>query len=218
MVAAAVAAGGALLGAGASIYSSNKAADASQAAANKAAKISQQQFEQTRSDLAPYRDQGAAAQSRYSDLIGLNGPQAQDAAYAQFRTDPGYQFALNEGLKATNYGATPGYSFNSGGRLKALQERGQGIADQQYGNYLQRYQQAGALGENAAAQTGNFGAQNAANQGNYLTQAGNAQAGAYLNAGNQIGGAISNGLQLYGYSKGYGPNSNYGGSSYLGRG
>lgn len=209
--------GAALLGAGASLFGSSSAANAQSKAAAKQLALQKQMYDQTRTDLAPYRDEGQAASSRYSDLIGLNGPDAQSAAYANFRTDPGYDFAVSEGLKATNYGASPGYSFNSGGRLKALQTRGQGLADQQYSSYLDRYNNVAQRGQAAAA------GQAAANQ-NYATagsqaygDAGAAQAGGYVAGADAATGAISNALKLYGYKSGWGaPSAPASSSTYYG--
>lgn len=204
MPAAWIAGAGALLGAGSSIFGGMSAADAQAEAAKKQLKFQKEMYGQTREDLAPYRDSGSAANTEYSNLIGINGPEAQAAARARFQTDPGYAFAMSEGLKAVNDGSSTGFSYNSGGRLKALQERGQGIADQQYGSYLERYNQAAQRGLGAASGqvAANQNYSNAASQA--LGDEGAAQAGGYLAAASGVNSAISNGLKLYGYSKGWG--------------
>lgn len=196
--------GGALAGAGASVYSANKAADAQQKAAAQAAQISKDSNAQIRSDLAPYREPGAAAFRNYNDAIGVNGAAARDASFSNFRADPGYQYALDQGLKATSGLAAARGGYMAGGTLKALQDRGQGMADQGYGSYLDRFLKSASIGENAATNTGNFGAQAARDQGGYATDAGAAKAGGYLSAAAGVNGAISNGLKLYGYGKGRG--------------
>ena len=61
--------GSAVLG----LYSANKAGKTQAAAANRAADISQQQYEQTREDQAPFREGGLTAQNRLMTLLGIGG-------------------------------------------------------------------------------------------------------------------------------------------------
>jgi len=61
--------GSALLGA----YSANKAAKAQAGAANQAATLQQDQYEQTRQDQAPFRQGGLEAQNRLMTLLGIGG-------------------------------------------------------------------------------------------------------------------------------------------------
>ncbi len=201
---AAAAVAAAVVGGGASIYASNKASDAQEKAAASAQAIDEKNRLQTRADLAPYRDVGSSGVTKYGDAIGLNGPGAREASFADFRADPGYQYALDEGIKATSGLRAARGGYLAGGTLKALQDRGQGMADQGYSSYLDRFLKAAGIGENAAAQTGNFDAASTARQGGYINDAGAARAGGYLSAAAGVNGAISNGLQLYGYGKGNG--------------
>lgn len=200
--------GGAALGAGASIYSANKAADAQKDAAAAAGALEERKLAQIRGDLAPYRDAGSQALGYYQDFLGVNGPEASARARDMFQTSPGYDFAFDEGMRATEGGAAARGGLLSGGTLKALQARGQGLANQEYGSYLDRFLGLSSMGENAAAQTGNFTAGSAARQGQYLTDAGAAQAGGYLAAGQGVTGAINNSLKLYGQTQGASPYGN----------
>jgi len=137
---------------------------------------------------------------------------AQQNAFAQFRTDPGYQFAFDEGTKALQNSAAARGILNSGATAKALTRYGQGVADQQYGNYFARLQSLAGLGQTATTSTGQFGAQAAANQGNALMAAGNARASAY----GGIATSANQGLQNYLLASQYGGGggtSNYGGGS-----
>lgn len=52
----------------------------------------------------------------------------------QARATPGYQFDLSEGLKAVTSSRAASGALQGGGTLKALQSRGQGIADANYQN------------------------------------------------------------------------------------
>ena len=66
-----------------------------------------------------------------------------------FREDPGYQFRFSEGMRATERGmAAKGYN-QSGNVQAALQERGQGLASQEYNNILTRLTDLGSAGTQA---------------------------------------------------------------------
>ena len=215
----AIIAGTAFVGAGASIYSSNKAADAQKKAAASGIANERQMYDQTRTDLAPYRQVGEKSTALMADLYGFNGPEKQAAAKMQFQSDPGYEFQRSEGLRAVEGSAAARGSALSGGAMKALQTYGTGLADQSYGNWYQRLANMQGIGQNAAAQTGNIGANTASNISNLYGQAGAAQAGGYLAAGNAITGSLGDAAKAYGYYKGGGfgngggSNSGYWGSA-----
>lgn len=122
----------------------------------------------TMSDLAtsydPYRAGGGAAQDQVYSLLGLNGSNAQDAAYQQFRTDPGYQFQMDQGINAIQSSAANKGNLNSGRTLKALQSYGQGMADQSYNNYLTRLMGLGQQGLGATQAAVGTAAQGAGGQ------------------------------------------------------
>jgi hypothetical protein len=112
-------------------------------------------------------------------------PGAAQAGFDAFRNSTGYNFRLNEGQRAiTNNQAVRGM-LNSGATLKGLTRFGQGVASEEFGNYLNTLLGQQSLGANAAsAQAGvanNFSsqvqqnnAQNASNIGNAaLARAGN---------------------------------------------
>lgn len=200
----AIIAGTALVGAGASIYSSNKAADAQKKAAASGIANERQMYDQTRTDLAPYRQVGEKSTALMADLYGFNGPEKQAAAKMQFQSDPGYEFQRSEGLRAVEGSAAARGSALSGGAMKALQTYGTGLADQSYGNWYQRLANMQGIGQNAAAQTGNIGANTASNISNLYGQSGAAQAGGYLAAGNAITGSLGDAAKAYGYYKGGG--------------
>jgi len=68
------------------------------------------------------------------------------------QTDPGYQFAQQEGQTAVSRAAAARGMNNSGNVMAALQQRGQDIASQQYGSIIDRLTNlAGATSQNAAA-------------------------------------------------------------------
>ena len=109
-----------------SIAAGSMASDAQSEAAANASRIDEQKFQQTRTDLAPYRDTGASALTKYADSLGLNGQEARDKFTSDFRADPGYNFAFDEGQRAIQGSAAAKSGLLSGGALRALQ-RGHGL-------------------------------------------------------------------------------------------
>ena len=221
--------GSAVLGAAASRSASKTQASS----AGRAADISQQQYEQTREDLAPYRAAGVNALGKLEGMADYTmfGPE-------QFSKDPGYGFRLAEGQKALDRQAAARGGLISGGALKAAQRFGQEMGSQEYGNAFNRYQieraaklgpyqSLAGVGQTTANQLGQFGAANAANVGNLMTGGAAAQAagqfgmanaftgglGTYLNytQNNALLEALKNrntgGSSIYG-----GPSVNFGGS------
>jgi hypothetical protein len=150
--------GSALLGA----YSSNKAAKAQAGAANRAADLSKEQYEQTREDQAPFRAGGLEAQNRLMTLLGIGGrapggdgasngltidpnspdygKYGRDFSMSDFQADPGYAFRLSEGQKALDRSAAARGGLISGGALKAATRLGQDMGSQEFTNAFNRYQ------------------------------------------------------------------------------
>lgn len=198
MVAAAVVGAG-VLGAGASIVSSKSAASAQKSAANQATDVQQQMFNTTQQNLQPFIQAGTGAQNMLTDkLPGLTQPITMDEA--TLRATPGYQFNLNQGLRATQNSAASRGLGTSGAALKGASQFATGLADNTYQNQFgnavtnqtniyNRLLGAAGLGENAAAGVGNAAVQTGANIGNNITGAGNAQGASYIAAGQGIGNA-----------------------------
>ena len=163
---------------------------AGQASAARAAQQqAQQQFQQQRQDLAPYREAGLAPLKAQGDLLGLNGQPAADAAMANFQSSPGYQFQLDQGLRAVDSGAAASGMLRSGAALKAEQTFGQGLANTDFTNYYNRLMGLSTLGANAAA----GGAQTAQGAASAALGGGTAQSSIYGNAASSLGATV-NGL------------------------
>lgn len=208
MVAAAVV-GAAVVGAAATSYASNSASNKQQESASNATQAQQQMYQQTRQDLNPYNQQGQNA------LTGLNALSGGEGSAKQMQTlqnMPGYQFALNTGLKATQNSAAARGLGSSGAALRGAADYSTGLANQNYGQYFNNLMSVANLGENAAAQTGAYGTQTAQNVGNNYIAGGNAAAAGTLGQANAFNNAIgqaSNGyyanqlLGNNGYNSGY---------------
>ncbi len=192
----------AAVGAAGSIYASSSASDAQQKAAERSAALQQRQYEQTRGDFEPYRAAGGNALSRLNALYGFDGAEAQQKGFDEFREDPGYRYALDQGTQQVQSSAAARGMLQSGGTLKAIQDRGMNLADQGFSNYISRLRAAAESGQNAAAQTGTFGANAAAGQANAFTAAGNAQANNAITSANSFNNFLSQAAGAYGDSKG----------------
>lgn len=205
MVAAAVAAGAAVAGGAMSANASKSAAKTQANAANAASQLQQQQYEQTRNDLSPYREAGSTALDQLMGQMGTNGYFNQTYKGQDIYDDPSYQFRLNQGLDAVQSGAAAQGGLLSGATLKALNNYAQDSASQEYSNaynrfnadQTNRYNRLSNLigvGQNAAAQTGNAGLQTAQAIANNTMSGANATAAgtvasnnAWSNAAQQLG-------------------------------
>jgi hypothetical protein len=149
--------------------------------------------EQARADLQPWTQTGGLANTQSANLLGLNGQEAADAAFGTYQKSPGYQFQLNEGLRAVDAGASAKGILRSGATLKAEQAYGAGLADSDFGQYYNRLFQMSGVGETAAAGQGAFSAQAGKDIAQTNASAGNAQASIY---GNTTAG-LSNAANTY---------------------
>jgi len=190
--------GAGVIGAGASIYGANKAAQAQKDAANTAAGTAMAQYNTTRGDLSPYRDIGSVAAGQLTNRLGeLTAPITMDQATLD--ATPGYQFNLKYGLKAAQNSAAARGLGASGAALKGASAFATGLADSTYQNQFNNaninqtnaYNRLKGLvdtGENASAQTGVLGANAANTTASAQIGAGNAAAAGY----NASGAAVNN--------------------------
>jgi hypothetical protein len=223
MVAVAIAGAG-VLGAGASIYSSSKAADAQREGIDASTAAQQKAFDKQVELQEPFRQGGITSQNRLMTLLGLSpgadsgltvnpndpnfGKYAKDFGMADYQADPGYAFRLSEGMKGLQNSAAAKGLLSSGSTLKGITDYSQGQASQEYGNAYNRYQTNRANQLNplqslmGSGQTSANTLTNAAGQlGQGLAQGaaamGNANASAYMNTGNALTNALSGGLNAY---------------------
>lgn len=167
-------AGGALVSGYMNSQAADSAADAQRSAADSANATQKYMYDQTRSDLAPYRDAGGAALTELSE----------NKFMSNWKGDPGFQFRMQEGMKAIQGSAAARGSLSSGATLKALTRYGQDYASNEYANaYGREFNRLSSLtnlGQNAATQTGAAGQNYANAYGQNVTGAANATAAAEL--------------------------------------
>lgn len=162
--------------------------------------------------LAPYTTNYSQAQqgtTSLADALGLNGgPAGAKAAATAYASNPAYNFQLQQGSQNVLRNAAQTGTTASGATLNALQQQGQGLANQTYQQYIQNLNPY--LGQSSTAAAGiagvNTGLGTSLNQNQnslaslgwqYGTGTGNAQANAQLaqnGANNNIWSAISGGV------------------------
>lgn len=107
----------------------------------------------------PWVTSGTAANTMYGNALGLNGADGTAAATGAFQAGPGYQFAMDQGTQAALRGASAAGMLNSGNTLTALTNFGQGLANQEYGSWLDRLSGQSTQGLQAAGgQAAGYGA------------------------------------------------------------
>ena len=188
MLPAAVA-GSAVLGAGSSLVGSGKQSSAAKDAAN----TQKQMYLMNVARGQPFVSAGTEAVGQLPSM--LPGVFTE----AQLQQMPGYQFALDQGLKSTQSAAAARGLGVSGAALKGAADFAKGLADSTYTNAFNQQQQRYAdvmglatLGANTSQGLGTQGVASAQNQGNALIAAGTAQGSGLMNASNAlVGGANS---------------------------
>lgn len=181
-----------------------KAARAQERAAAEDRRMQQQMYDQTRGDLAPWRDSGLRANSIYENALGLNGAAGAQQAQSMFQTGPGYQFQMDQGLRALDRSAAARGMLNNGAQGETLVGYGQGLANQEWGNWLANIANLSTTGQNAAAQTGSLGLGYAGNMSNAINNQGAAKASGIMGSANAWSNAIGQLGQVAGFALGGG--------------
>ncbi len=116
------------------------------------------------------------------------GPVAPD--HSSFFNSPDYRFALEQGEQAVLRNRSAMGGLASGNTGVALQRFGQGLASQQYGNYVNRLASLAGIGQSATDSTAAFGAQAAGNTAQLLQSQGDARASGIAGSATAIGSAV----------------------------
>lgn len=98
---------------------------------------------------------GKSGSSMYGNALGLNGAEGNAAATSAFQTSPGYDFALDQGLTQLERRAAARGMLGSGNTSLDSIAYSQGLANQEYGGWLDRLSGLTDLSNNVAgAQSG----------------------------------------------------------------
>lgn len=129
-----------------------------------------------------------------------------------FEASPGYLFRLQEGQKAIERSAAARGGLYSGATMKAIDTYSQGVASDEYSNYVNRLAALAGVGQTATNSTAQAGQNYANGASAAATNAGAARASAYQNTGQAINSAISGAASGYLYNQGMGAGATYGGT------
>lgn len=198
-------AGSAVVGAAVSSNASRKASNKQADAARDANETGQDQYEQNRTDAAPWRAAGETALGQMSAGTAAGGEFNRDFSLADFNRDPGYQFRMDEGRNALESGAAARGGLLGGGTGKALERYGQNYASGEYSNAYNRFNKdrgdrfnrlasLAGVGQTATRDVASQGAALATQTGSNLMQGANARASGYIGQAN----AISDGMGTLG--------------------
>jgi len=184
---------------------SARAATVSAGASDNAARTQWSMFNQSRDDLAPYRDAGSGALYQLAALQGVDYSGApgttedrRQTAMARFEASPGYDFRLGEGIKALDRSAAARGRLFSGAQAKGVLEFGQNIAAEEFGANLNRLSSLAGVGQAATGSTATMGAYAANAAGKNTVSAANARASGMMAASNMRTSNLNNLLYMYG--------------------
>jgi hypothetical protein len=178
---------GNVLGAGASIYGAQNAAEAQNNGILAGIGTQQQTMGNINSLWTPQTSVGNAAVATLGNTLGVGGGPAN---YSNFYNMPGYQFAVQQGTQAINRQAAAAGSLYTPNTLDAVGQYVTGTASQNYNNYISQLLQTAGL--STAANTSLTGAnlQTGGNISQLQQNSGNAQASGQAAVGSQIGSLV----------------------------
>lgn len=184
---AAVAGGASALSAGAQLFGASQQAGAAQAGQN----VELSMFNKLQQLLSPFTQAGQSALPSLQALLGL-GPQGGAGITSTLENLPGFQFALNQGLKSTQQSFEGRGLGLSGAAIKGADQYASGLASGNYNNFLSQLQGLAGLGENAAAGTGAGALSTGQGLAGLLQQGGTALAAGATGAANSLGSGAFN--------------------------
>lgn len=192
--------GSSVLGVAGTALASSSAANAQKKAAQTASATEQNMFNQAAGYEQPYISGGQGAYSTLNNLLGVGGSGNSSQMQDALSNLPGYQFTLNQGLKSTQNSAAARGLGDSGAALKGAANYATGLANTNYGNYVNQLQNSATLGANAANSLAGNAVQTGALQGGNAIGAGNASAAASNAIGSSVSSGLNNSLGGYLYS------------------
>lgn len=200
-----------------------KAAGAQKSGAEQALAVQQQNQAKAIAAQQPYATAGQQGVNTLAQRLSTPGQgllqgfdeQFQAPTLEQAQQTPGYQFALNEGIGALDKSAAAKGNLFSGSQGKALEQYGQGLADQNYqqiynnamgeyqnrfnvfetnqGNEYNRLMGLTGVGQNAANAEGKIYTDSGNSQASQINNAAAARASGYAGVGDAISGGLNYG-------------------------
>ena len=144
----------------------------------------------TAARLAPYEEAGRGAMQAQQALMGLLGPEAQQAAIAQIQGSPEFAAMARQGEMGITQNASATGGLRGGNTQAALAQFRPQLLSQLIQQRMAALGGLTSMGQASAAGTAQMGQQSAANIANLLGQQGAAQAGAIAGQGRAWGQAL----------------------------
>lgn len=161
----------------------SKAAEAQVEASKASIAEQRRQFDAIQALLSPYTEAGVNALGEQQSLLGLAGPEAQQASLDALMISPQYQTLLNQGEEALLQRAAATGGLRGGNLQNALMQFRPHLLSQLIESQYGKLGGLTSLGQASAAGTAGYGVQTGANIGSLLTEAGQARAGEALATG-----------------------------------
>lgn len=157
-----------LIGGGKAKKASRKGEAAMMEYLGKAIDEQNRQFDVTREDYAPYRAAGIGGLSNLSDLIGLNGDDAQRAGLVSIENSPALASIIRNGEEAILQNASATGGLRGGNTQRGLADfRADAFVDQ-LNQQIARMAGMTGIGQGATDAVSQFGAQKAASVSDLL--------------------------------------------------
>jgi len=185
--AGAVAAATAAASIGGAVISSEGAQSAAKTQAgaeNNATALQEQIFEREQGNFAPYLKAGGNALSQLSNIY--SGKADTNSLMTMLQNYPGYQFAQQQGNLGLDRSQAARGLLNSGATTKDALAYNNGLASQQWTNYLSGLSSLAGLGQASAAGAASTGTQASQGIANTTVGAGTAAAAGTVGSANAI--------------------------------
>lgn len=176
----------------------NKAARAQERSARDQIAYSEQTRDMIRDDLSPFRQGGETA---WNALLSEYGLGARPTGYGGYTSSPGYDWQMQQGQRAIDGSAASRGNLFSGATLRAQQQFGQGLAAQDYGQWLAGLSGIAGSGQNAAAGQATALTNNNAMVNSALGSIGDARAAGAIGGANAFSDAVGNATGIWQYQR-----------------
>lgn len=151
----------------------------------------QRQFDAMQELLKPYTEAGVPALQQMQAMLGLSGPQAEQAAIAGVEGSPTFQASLQQGENAMLQNASATGGLRGGNIQAALAQFRPQLLAQEIENRFARLGGITSLGQQSAAGVGTAGMNTGTNIATLLGQQGAARAGGILGQSQIAGNALN---------------------------
>jgi hypothetical protein len=162
------------------------------------------QFDALQALLKPYQEAGLPALAQQQALLGLQGPEAEQAAIERIRGGETFQALAQQGEEALLQRASATGGLRGGNIQGALAQFRPALLNQAIEQQYGRLGGMTSLGQQSAAGVGTAGMQTGTNVANLLAQQGAARAGGELGEAKAFSGLFNLPAQVLGFQYGAG--------------